>query len=118
MLTTLHKTCAWLLVALGTVHAALTPTFYGRFSMGAMWFLGSGLTMVFLGFLNITLSRSASRDRLARILCYIANLLCTGFGFLLVTLDGEPQVIFGVVLIVLLTITAFVLSGVKHNSTK
>jgi MFS-type transporter involved in bile tolerance (Atg22 family) len=107
MLKTLHKTCAWLLVALGTVHAALTPMFYGRFSLGALWFLGSGLAMIFLGFLNITLGRSAGHDRLARALCYIANLLCTVFGFLLVTLDSEPQVIFGLVLIVLMTVTAF-----------
>ena len=109
MLRTLHTVCSWLLVALGTVHAALTPMFYGRFSLGAIWFLGSGLTMIFLGFLNITLSRNAGRDRLAQILCYIANLLCTGFGFLLVTVDGEPQVIFGLVLIILMTITAFLL---------
>lgn len=109
MLKTLHKTCAWLLVALGAVHAALTPMFYGRFSLSAMWFLGSGLTMIFLGFLNITLGRNAGRDRLAKILCNIANILCTGFGFLLVTVDSEPQVIFGLVLIILMTATAFML---------
>src|SRR5215218_6869607 len=107
MLKTLHKVCAWLLVALGTVHAALTPMFYGRFSLGALWFLGSGLTMIFLGFLNIILSRNVGQDRLVQLLCYLANLLCTGFGFLLVTLDNEPQVIFGLVLIVLMTVTAF-----------
>lgn len=109
MLKTLHKTCAWLLVALGAVHAALTPMFYGRLSLGAMWFLGSGLTMIFLGFLNVTLGRGAGSDRLARTLCHIANLLCTIFGFLLVTLDSEPQVVIGLVLIVLMTVTAFLL---------
>lgn len=63
--------------------------------------------MIFLGFLNITLSRNVGRDRLLQILCFIANILCTGFGILLVTLDSEPQVIFGLALIVLVSVTAF-----------
>ena len=43
------------------------------------------------------------------IYCYAANLLTLGFGLLFVTLDREPQVIFGLVLIVLMTATAFTL---------
>jgi hypothetical protein len=111
VLKTLHKISSILLIALGGVHTALTPVFYGRFSLNALWFAGSGLTMIFLGFLNIALSRTIGRDRLVKILCYIANLITTAFGVLLVTLDSEPQVIFGLVLIVLMTVTAFMLKG-------
>ncbi len=114
MLNTVHKVSAWLLVALGTVHTALTPLFYGRFMLGALWFAGSGLAMIFLGFLNITFVRAGGRDRLVRMLCHIANLLCTVFGMMIVTLDMEPQVIFGMLLIVILTITAFML-GVRPD---
>ena len=111
MLKTLHKISSILLIALGVVHTALTPVFYGRFSLNALWFAGSGLTMIFLGFLNIATARAAGRDRLVQMLCYIANLITTAFGVLLVTVDSEPQVIFGLVLIVLMTVTAFMLRG-------
>ena len=46
MLKTLHKISSALLVALGVVHTAPTPVFYGRLSLGAPWFAGSGLAMV------------------------------------------------------------------------
>lgn len=81
--------------------------FYGRLSPGAMWFAGSGLAMIFVGFLNVALARGAVRDRLLRALCYAANLVTTVFGFLIVMVDSEPQVIFGLVLISLMTVTAF-----------
>src|SRR5215211_8646183 len=101
MLRTLHKISSVLLVALGVVHTALTPVFYGRFSLGALWFAGSGLAMIFVGLVNLTLGRDAGRDRVVRTYCYAANLLTLFFGILIVTLDPEPQVIFGLVLIVL-----------------
>lgn len=109
MAKTLHKISSVLLTALGVVHTAPTPVFYGRFSLGALWFAGAGLAMVFVGLLNIGLSRAFGRDRLMRILCYAANVITTSFGVLLVTVDIEPQVIFGLVLIILMTITAFML---------
>jgi hypothetical protein len=74
-----------------------------------VWFAGSGLAMMFLGFLNITFGRVGGRDRLVLVLCHIANLLCTVFGTMIVTLDMEPQVIFGMLLIVILTVTALML---------
>lgn len=112
-MSTLHKISSSLLIALGTVHAALTPMFYGRFSQNALWFAGSGLTMIYLGFLNIALGRASGRDRLVPVLCYIANLVTTVFGVLLVTVDNEPQVFFGLVLIVLITVTAFMIKRAR-----
>lgn len=109
MLKTIHKISSWLLVALGVVHTALTPMFYGRLSPGALWFAGAGLAMIFVGFLNIIFSRNAGQDRVARLLCYIANLTTAAFGILIVLVDNEPQVIFGMILIALMTVTAFLL---------
>jgi hypothetical protein len=65
--------------------------------------------MVFLGFLNIALNRADGRDRLIQVLCYVANLITTVFGVLLVTVDSEPQEIFGLVLIIMMTVTTFML---------
>jgi len=107
VLKTIHKISSWLLVALGVVHTALTPMFYGRLSPGAMWFAGAGLAMIFVGFLNIAFARVAGKDRVIRILCYLANLTTAAFGVLIVVVDNEPQVIFGMLLISLMTVTAF-----------
>lgn len=71
-----------------------------------MWFAGSGLTMVFVGFLNIVLEREVGKDRIVRGLCYAANLLTVVFGCLIVVVDSEPQVIFGFVLLILLAATS------------
>jgi hypothetical protein len=117
VLRTLHKIISGLLVALGVVHTALTPIFYGRFTLGALWSAGSGLAMISVGLLNLTLERDVGRDRLVRVFCHAANLLTLGFGLLIVMLDREPQVIFGLVLIVLMTITAFTLGGTQNHSS-
>jgi hypothetical protein len=109
VLKTVHKIGSWLLVALGVVHTSLTPMFYGRLSVGAMWFAGSGLAMIFVGFLNIALSRGAGSDGLVRILCHTANLMTSVFGVMIVVVNYEPQVIFGLVLIFLMTLTALLL---------
>lgn len=111
MVKTLHTISSYLLIALGVVHTALTPVFYGRLSPGALWFAGSGLAMIFVGFLNVALSRTGGRDGVVRALCYVANLLTTAFGALTVFVDGEPQVIFGMLLIITLTVTAFMLKA-------
>jgi len=109
MLKKLHTIISCLLIGLGVVHAAMTPVFYGRLSPGALWFAGSGLAMIFVGFLNVAFNRNAGRDKLVRALCYIANLLTVIFGGMIVTVDNEPQVLFGMLLIVTMTVTAFLL---------
>lgn len=83
--------------------------FYGRLTVGAMWFAGSGLTMVFVAFLNVALNRGAGRDRLVKVLCYAANLLTLVFGGMIVFVTTAPQVIFGLGLILVMTTTAFLL---------
>ncbi len=105
----IHAVASCLLIALGAVHTGLTPVFYGRLSPGAMWFAGAGLAMVFVGFLNVAFGRVVGRDKVIRALCYAANLLTVAFGVLIVVVDSEPQVIFGMLLIVTITVTAFLL---------
>lgn len=118
MLKTLHKISSVLLSALGVVHTALTPVFYGKFSLNALWFAGSGLAMIFAGLLNLTLARDVGRDRLVRVFCYAANLLTVVFGLLMVSENREGQVIFGFVLIVVMTVTAFMSGATEADSAK
>lgn len=109
MIKTTHAVASSLLIALGAVHTALTPVFYERLTPNAMWFAGAGLAMIFVGFLNVVLSRGAVRDTLSRVLVYVANVLTLAFGSVTVYLDGEPQVIFGMLLIATITVCAFLL---------
>jgi hypothetical protein len=111
MLKTIHTISSCLIIGLGVVHTSMTPVFYGRLSSGALWFAGSGLTMIFVGFLNVAFSRNAGREKFVRVLCYVANLLTVIFGGMIVTVDNEPQVFFGMLLIILMTATAFLLKS-------
>lgn len=77
---TVHKVSAWTLVVLGTGHTLLTPIFSPGFDTDALWFAGSGLGLLFLGLLNLTVLMSAARATLN--LCLIANLM----GFVYTTL--------------------------------
>lgn len=66
--------------------------------------------MIFVGFLNVAFARTAGKDHVICILCYLANLTTAAFGVLIVMVDSEPQVVFGMILIALMTITAFLFS--------
>ena len=109
MVSNIHAVASCLLIAPAAVHTALTPVFYGRLSHGALWFAGAGLAMVFVGFLNVILGRGAGRDAPARALCRVANALTAVFGAMILAVDVEPQVIFGMLLSVKITVTAFLL---------
>ena len=106
----LHAICAILFVALGVVHVLFTLTFATRLTQGALWFAGSGLAMIFAGFLNLALSRGgAGRDKTLRVLCHVTNALLLVFGTLGAVIVNEPQAYFGLALIVVLAVTAFML---------
>ena len=47
-----YEICLWLIAALGCAHLAFAFHDYDEFSLGAMWYAGSGLALVFAGFLN------------------------------------------------------------------
>lgn len=77
------------LIGLGTLHTLLTPMFYPDFSPNAVWFAGSGLTLVFLGAINV--ARLHSRDTLLRRMCLAANLTGTLFCTVVALAVPEPQ---------------------------
>lgn len=110
MARTLHKLCAVLFVGLGVVHTLFTFTFAERLTQGAVWFAGSGLAMIFAGFVNLAFGRGAAgRDRVVRLLCYLTNALLLVFGALAAVAVQEPQGYLGIALIVVMAVTAFLL---------
>jgi len=95
MLKTAHTIVAYLIVALGIAHLGFTFIAYSRFSFGALWFIGSGLAIIFAGFLNIVLIRNGAADNWTRTLCLIANTTSALLFALALTLFTEPQVFVG-----------------------
>lgn len=94
----------WLLAAsgllLGVLHLALTLPVYGRLSLEALWFAGSGLAVVCCALMNMAaLRRSAPQGRWVVV---IANLLMAGFFAAAWPLLPSPQVAAGFTIFTLL----------------
>ena len=78
-----------LLLILGSIHTILTPVFYKTFDLNALWFAGTGLAFVFLGFINIF--RIKTTERIIKIFCLFGNVLAFFYCILIVLKLGEPQ---------------------------
>ena len=91
---TIYSFCTYLLIALGTGHTLLTPIFYPGFSADTLWFAGTGLSLVFLGLLNISAEQVSERS--LRMLCVGANLLGTLFIILVMIVLPEIQALLAV----------------------
>jgi hypothetical protein len=100
MLKTLYKISTLLIIALGSVHVLFTIPAYGRWTLNAMWFAGSGLALIFAGFLNLALLRNGESDRIVRLLCLFTNLLVSILFVAALSLLTEPQVYFGLALFI------------------
>lgn len=87
----------WLLASsgllLGVLHLTLTLPIYGRLSLEALWFAGSGLAVVCCALMNLVALRSSAPP--ARLAVVIANLLIAGFFAAAWPLLPSPQVAVG-----------------------
>jgi peptidoglycan/LPS O-acetylase OafA/YrhL len=101
-----YTICSWLIVALGCVHLAFTFHDYDEVSMRAFYFFGSGLTIIFAGFLNVALIRDGGRDHVIKLLCLIANVACALLFAAALLMMRQPQVFVGVALFAFVTVAA------------
>lgn len=103
------------LLMLGVIHSALTPVFYKSFlSVDALWFFGTGLSLIFLGMLNIASSRILNEWLIK--FTIVGNLIGTTFSILITWVMPEPQALIGVVFHLTVLIASFaVLKHVKSN---
>jgi hypothetical protein len=81
------------LLMLGFIHSALTPVFYKFLTPDGMGFFGTGLSLVFLAFLNIAASKLLNLWLLK--LTLAANIIGTLFSLLIVYVLKEPQAYIG-----------------------
>lgn len=68
---------------LGLVHTALTPLFYSQISEDALWFAMTGVSLIYLGLLNLAAGRVWQGWFFD--ICIAANLIMLVFNLLLVT---------------------------------
>ncbi len=86
------------LTLLGFTQLLLTPLFHDAFTQEAIWFFGSGLALVFLGFLNI--ARRASQHKSILVMAAIANTLGVLFTMGIVAVYTVPQAVIALFLMV------------------
>ncbi len=99
-----YKIIACLSIALGIIHLAFVAE-VEKFTQNTLWFIGSGLAIIFAGFLNLALIKILSTNQLLRLLCIIANLTITIlFVAALLTVLREPQVLIGIGIFSVLTV--------------
>jgi hypothetical protein len=109
MLRTAYKIIACLIIALGSAHLIFTGFNFSEFTLEAMWFAGSGLAIIFAGFLNLVLCRGVGRDPLVRVLCVATDLILTLLFVAALRVLREPQVYLGILLFALATASALML---------
>jgi hypothetical protein len=85
---------------IGIIHLAVTPITFKSYTIDALWFASAGFTLIFLAFLNYVLINIRQRQTKVFVVCHIANILCTIFVALLLTVAFEPHIIFLFVLLV------------------
>lgn len=105
---------AWLLIALGAVHVALTAKFDASLGLSAIWFACGGLLIITIGALNLLRVAYANVAKGVHIVSVIANfvlLLLMVWIAIRVPMRGNPQVAIGLILAGLLTVFSVLRRG-------
>ncbi len=113
-----YKIVTYVIILLGGIHIGISPIIFDEFTMRVGWFIGVGLMMIFLGFLNIAYWRISVNDKLVKGICITANSIALVYSFLVVTVDKDPQSYLAVVLLAYLTFSSIYLSIRNNKGTK
>lgn len=97
-----YKIVTYLLILLGIIHSGFTPFFYKTFNVDAMWFLGTGLTYIFMGLYNLAALKVKIRSISS--IAVILNLVATIFTIAILYILREPQVFVAIILVIFILI--------------
>ena len=103
---TLDLVTGWLLIAFGALHTLLTRRVHATIDINAVWFASGGLLIIAIGALNLLRVAYGSVGKGVYVVSVIANivlLLMMVFIATLLPLHGNPQVLIGLILAVLIT---------------
>lgn len=105
-----RKILSIIIILLGIAHISFTFPI-GDFDTDDIWFIGSGIALIFSGFLNLAAVQYCSRS-LIGYLTFFSNLICLGLFLLARQVLQEPQVYIGIYLF----LAATILSGIGFVS--
>lgn len=108
IMRTIDRIVAWLLVAFGLIHLALTGKVHPHLGINAIWFASGGLLMMAIAALNLLRVAHGSIARGLHAVSVIGNLLLLFLFAAIATrlpIRGNPQIVVGLVLV--LSLTAF-----------
>ena len=114
MMRKIDVVVAWLLIALGAVHVALTAKFDPKLGLSAIWFASGGLLIITIGALNLLRVAYGNVAKGVCIVSAIANvvlLVLMVWMAIRVPMRGNPQVVVGLVLAGLLTVLSVIRRG-------
>ncbi|MFK7844374.1 MAG: hypothetical protein AB8G77_03660 [Rhodothermales bacterium] len=114
-MTALHRICAYLLILIGIVHTVLT-FFIGPLSVGSLWFAGTGLAFIFLGFINLSMRIHPQLNIRSRSIGIVANFIGLAFMVAAVIILGEPQTFVALGVTLLMTGVSFISTGASDDS--
>ncbi len=103
---TLDLVAGWLLIAFGALHASLTRRMHPVIDINAVWFASGGLLIIAIGALNLLRVAYGSVAKGVYVVSVIANIVLLLMMVVIATvlpLHGNPQVLIGLILAVLLT---------------
>lgn len=87
----IHLAASWILAGLALLHSGLTPVFYHDWNADAVWFLGTGLGLLFLAGSNLVhIGIEPCRQPTAPYVRW-ANIVFLGFGAAALVAVPEPQ---------------------------
>jgi len=89
--------------SLGLIHTVLTPLFYDHFSEDALWFAMTGVSLIYLGLLNLAAGRVWQAWFFN--ICIAANLIMLIFNLLLVTVLPTTAIQAYLALLITLAVT-------------
>lgn len=103
---TLDIVIAWILIAFGAVHLSLTRRVHPDIDINAIWFASGGLLIIAIGALNllrVAYGSAAIGVYRVSVVANIVLLLMMVFIAILLPMRGNPQILVGLILAVLLT---------------
>jgi len=93
-----YKTASFILIILGTTHALTTPFFYQTINADSLWYLGTGLTYIFMGLYNLA-SIKVKISSIFNIAIFL-NFIATVFTIAITYILGEPHYYVAMVIVI------------------
>lgn len=104
----LDRIATAIVLFLGVGHVVATPSYAPSFTQEAAWFSGSGLTLVFVAFLNLARLAAPEGSRRLRRLCFAANILTLAWITAITAMVLAPQAFVAAAAVLMVTVASLI----------